>query len=495
MGVIKRQGIKNTIIIYTGVMIGAISVILIQPYFLTSTEVGFTRNLYNFSFLLSLAMPLGLPNIIMRFFPAYKHENIGRHFFGFILLYFVIAGLLTSLIFLLFKKSIVDLYHADSELFINYFYCVIPYSLIIAFTSSITNFSQAAYKSTVPSFLMDVCSRLCVILITVLYYYRLISFDAYVFCYVSIYALVSLIIIFYLHHFNLISFRITKQDLKAIDFGKAIPYGLMSCVVGFTAYGLKSIDAIFLGMTSLSNVAVYSTAVFLALFIEVPLSSVERISHTRIAENFATGNLKEIDKIYSESVKYLMVFGGLIFLGMNACSRYIFEALPPEYSAAVNLVLILSFGSLVNISTGVNNAILFYSSYFKTGAIILVISFLAAVALDAWLIPQYGNMAAALITAGVAILFNVSKYIVIYRIFGFQPYTKSSFKIAALIGVGFGILLVLPSFTKFSVLNIVINGGLISAFYIFCIYRMKIIPEIFDMVKSRASGFLGLGRK
>ncbi|MBL7934123.1 MAG: hypothetical protein JNL60_19620, partial [Bacteroidia bacterium] len=398
MGVIKRQGIKNTIIIYTGVIIGAISVIFVQPYFLTSTEVGFTRNLYNFSFLLSLAVPLGLPNIIMRFYPAHKHESIGKHFLGFVLLYLFVAALLTFLIFLLFKNSIIGLYHADSELFVTYFYCVIPFSLALAFLSCITNFSQAAYKSTVPSFLFDVCARLCVILVTVLYHYRLISFDAYVICYVVIYALVSLIIVFYLQHFNLISLRIRWQDLKSLELRKMIPYGLMSCVVGFTAYGLKSIDAIFLGMTSLSNVAIYSTAVFLALFIEVPLSSVERISHARIAENFATGNLKEIDKIYSESVKYLLVFGGLIFLGMNACARFIFEFLPAEYSAAVNLVLILSFGSLVNISTGVNNAILFYSNYFKTGAAVLVVSFLAAVILDAWLIPKYGNTAAALIT-------------------------------------------------------------------------------------------------
>src|SRR5688572_29473147 len=113
MGIIKRQGIKNTIIIYAGVLIGAVSVILLQPYLLTSTELGFTRNLYNFSFLLSLALPLGLPNIVMRFFPAYKHDNIGKHFFGFILLYFLVAAILSFLVFLVFKKSIIDLYHED----------------------------------------------------------------------------------------------------------------------------------------------------------------------------------------------------------------------------------------------------------------------------------------------------------------------------------------------------------------------------------------------
>ena len=61
MGVIKRQGIKNLFITYFGVIIGAISTLYIQPELLSIDELGFTRNLYNFSFLLSLFIPLGLP--------------------------------------------------------------------------------------------------------------------------------------------------------------------------------------------------------------------------------------------------------------------------------------------------------------------------------------------------------------------------------------------------------------------------------------------------
>ena len=68
MGVIKRQGIKNVFITYLGVIVGAISTLYIQPELLSIDELGFTRNLYNFSFLLSLAIPLGLPSIILKFY-------------------------------------------------------------------------------------------------------------------------------------------------------------------------------------------------------------------------------------------------------------------------------------------------------------------------------------------------------------------------------------------------------------------------------------------
>lgn len=486
MGVIKRQGIKNIFITYIGVIIGAVSAIFLQPAFLTSTELGFTRNLYNFSFLLSIALPLGLPNIILRYFPQYKEGNdIKKYFFGFILFYFLIASVVSLSVFFIFKTSIIELYKTDSELFISYFFCVIPYSLIIALNSSITCYSQAVYKSTVPSFLNDVLSRLLVVLITVLYYYKIISFDLYVLFFVLIYFLVTIILVIYLKQFDLISFKIKKSVFNQIDIKKVISYGLILCVISFTSYGLKSIDAIFLGISSLSNVAVYSTAVFLAMFVEVPLGSIERISHSKIADNFSKGNYSEMEKIYSESVKYLLIFGGFIFLGVNACSKYIFEFLPEEYSQSIHLVMILSLGSLVNVSTGVNNAILFYTNHFKMGGVLLVLAFALTIVLDMLFIPTYGMTAAAIITATVSVIYNLVKYLMIYKEFGFQPYNFKSLKIFVIILLGFVITLFLPSLSDITILNIIINGSIISSVYIYLIYRINVIPEIFESIKTK----------
>ncbi len=336
-----------------------------------------------------------------------------------------------------------------------------------------------------PSFLNDVVSRLLVVLVTVLYFYEWISFDVFVWLTVLIYLFITIILLFYLSKFDLISFKIRTGIFNEIGLKKLIPYGLILCVISFTSYGLKSIDAIFLGMSSLSNVAVYSIAVFLALFIEVPLGSIERISHSKIAENYAKGNYAEIDKIYSESVKYLLIFGGFIFLGINACSKFIFDFLQPEYSQGIILVQILSFGCLINVSTGVNNAILYYTNHFKMGAVLLVFAFTITVILDIIFIPKYGMPAAALVTAFVSIMYNVLKFAMIYKIFGFQPYDAGSLKTLTLIVVGFCIVLFLPTFTHYPVVNILINGSIISVFYIACVYKLNLIPEIFETLKSR----------
>lgn len=486
MGVIKRQGIKNIFITYIGVIIGTVSAIFLQPAFLSTIELGFTRNLYNFSFLLSVMLPLGLPNIILRYYPQYKEKDgIKKYFFGFIVFYFILASIVSLILFFFFKTNIIQLYKTDSKLFVQYFYCVIPYSLIISFNSSITCFCQAVYKSTVPSFLNDVFSRVMVVIVTVIYYYKWISFNQYVLFYVLIYFIVTIILIGYLYQYNLVSFKIKWSVLKLIDFKKIVSYGLILCAISFTSFGLKSIDAIFLGIYSLSNVAIYSTAVFLALFIEVPLGAIERISHSKISDNFLKGNFIEIEKIYSESVKYLLLFGGFIFLGINACSKYIFDFLPTEYHQSIHLVQILSFGCLINVSTGVNNAILFYTNHFKLGGILLLLTFLVAVGLDIIFIPMYGMTGAAIITAFVSVIYNVLKFVVIYKKFNFQPYNINSIKIGMVILIGFGLTLIIPSFTSYTTVNILLSGLIISVFYGGCIYKLNVIPEFFESVKIK----------
>lgn len=488
MGVIKRQGIKNVFITYLGVIVGAVSTLYIQPELLSIDELGFTRNLYNFSFLLSLAIPLGLPSIILKFYPEFKQqETFKNYILGFILIYFFAASVFTVTLFFIFKNYILQLYTTESHLFISYFFCVIPLSLIIALNSCITSFSQAAYKSTVPSFLNDVFSRLVVILITVLYFYQVISFNQYVFIYVLIYFIVTLILISYLYSYGLISFKINFSIYKSVKLKKVIYYGFFLCVISFASFGLRSIDSIFLGFYSLSNVAIYTTAAFLAMFIEVPLGAIDRISQSKIAESFLKQHTHEVAKVYSESVKYLLVLGGFMFLGINICSKYLFEFLPPEYSSSLHLVLILSFGSLVNVSTGLNSSILNYSNQYKKGCLLLLSIFILTVILDILFIPTYGLLGAAVITASVSIIFNLSKFLFIYYKFGFQPYTINSLKIVGVIVVGFVIVLFIPTFTQHSILNIMINGSIISVFYITCIYKLHIVPELFAMVKSKIS--------
>ena len=49
MGIVKRQGLSNTLLVYAGTAIGFLSLVVVQPHFLSKEELGLTRLILAFS--------------------------------------------------------------------------------------------------------------------------------------------------------------------------------------------------------------------------------------------------------------------------------------------------------------------------------------------------------------------------------------------------------------------------------------------------------------
>ncbi len=490
MGVIKRQGIKNTIITYIGVIIGAFSIIFIQPKYLSEEEFGLTRLLYDFSYLIGLAVPLGLPNIIVKYFPFFKDkENKHNGFAGFVLLFFSVGFIVSSAILLVFKPQITVYYANDAQLFVNYFNFVIPFVFILASINIAIAYCQSLFKSTIPSFLNDICIRIGTILLTILYFNKIISLDVYVYCFIGMYAVELIIITAYILIIDKVSFIPKKKLFETYSVKQMLRFGFLLCLAAFSSIALRKIDVIFLGSTDLKLVAVYSVAVFIASFIEVPLGALERISNTKIADNFAKNNLTEIEKIYNDSVKYLLLIGGFLFIGINTCTKYVYEIgqLPASYLACIEVVYIVSLGALINISTGINSAIMFYSNHYVLGTVLLVITLIITILLNIFLIPLFGIYGAAIASVAASLIYNLVKFIFIYRKFKFQPYTSASFLILIIIIVCTLVGYYFPEVSSNSYVNLFLKGSVVATLYIAAIYLFKLAPEIFNSIKAKIS--------
>jgi O-antigen/teichoic acid export membrane protein len=488
VGVIKRQGIKNTIITYIGILIGAINIIFIQPKLLSPEELGLTRLLYDFSYIIGIAIPLGLPNIIVKYFPFFKDsEKKHNGFAGFILAVFFIGFVISAVCLIVFKPVLTGFYAEKSGLFVNYFNFIIPFTFIVSAITVTTAYCQSLFKSTIPSFLNDICLRLGTILITIMYFNKWISLDTYVYFFVGLYSIELLIIGGYILLIDKISLIPDKALFKQYSGSKMMKFGLLLCLASFSSIGLRKVDALFLGTTSLGLVAVYTTAIFISSFIEVPLGALERISHTKIADNFAKDNFKEIEMIYKDSVKYLLLIGGLLFLGINACTKYVYQIgqLPIEYIECIDVVYIVGVGALINISTGINSAIIFYSKHYILGTFFLVITLAITIVLNLLLIPIYGIYGAAIASAFASLIFNFVKFFFIYKKFKFQPYTLKSLYILLLIVLCSFVTYFLPEINPNAFVNLVFKGSVVSLLYIIVIHQLKIAPELFEMVVKK----------
>ena len=183
----------------------------------------------------------------------------------------------------------------------------------------------------------------------------------------------------------------------------------------------------------------------------------------------------------------MVLIGGLLFLGINACTKYVYQIghLPAEYIQCIDVVYIVGIGALINISTGVNSAIVFYSKHYILGTIFLVITFAITVVLNLLLIPIYGIYGAAIASASASFIFNFVKFFFIYQKFKFQPYTLKSLYIMLLIICCSVITYFLPEINSNSFINLIYKGGVVSLLYIITVYQLKLAPELFNMIKLK----------
>ena len=489
MGIIQRQGIRNTLITYTGIIVGFVNLIIIQPRYLTPEELGLTRILFSFSALIATVLPLGIHQITLRYFPYFRDpSNKHSGYFGFMLLFPVIGFLLVSTVIVLLKNTITGLYIEKSKLFIEYFDYVFPMMLSLGLTQVFTTYSSSLFRTTVPSFINDILVRVFSIGVVSLYFIRLVSLNQFIFLFVMIYVLQCILLLFYILVIDRPKLRIDKEKFSRENLPAMLRFGLLMAVASLSALGLKYLDVVMLGALANSNEAlalagIYSVAVFIPALIDVPLTALDRITYPKIADAWAKNNLVEIKEIYVKSSRYLFLFGGLLFLGINLNTDSLMTFLPTGYSAGSSVIFIVSISSLFNLLTGVNDSILHNSSKWMYSFYMLLILFASALVLNILLIPMYGMNGAALATAISLFMFNAMKFFFIRKYFSLQPLDVKTLKtLFAIIITGLAVYFIPPIFSP--VVDIILRSVLITSVYTAIIYFMKIAPELEPVAKA-----------
>ena len=483
MGVIKRQGIKNTIATYIGFVIGFFNLLVVQPQFLTKEELGLTRVLYSFSLLVAMFVPMGIGNATTRFFPLFKDIEKKHHgYFGFMLLFPLLGFVLASMVLLLFKDAIMSRYAAESPLFNEFYSYVFPLTFAVSFISVLSIYCSANFKSTIPTYLNDIVVRVLTISVVSIYYLKWLSLDQFIMAFVGIYFIQMLGLIGYVFAFDKPGFKIDRSFFREQQVMQLIRYGLLLWFAGVASIGLKYFDSIMIGQyMPLSFVGIYTVAAFIPTIIEAPLNAFDRIASSKIAFAWKERNLDEIDSIYRKSSLYMFMIGGFLFVNVNLNIHDLFTFLPLGYESGANVVLILSAGSLFNMATGLNAAVLFTSEKYRYGAVFLILLAVVVLMLQMMLIPMFGMNGAALATCLASFFYNGLLFWFVHKHFRLQPFERGNLIVLTLVIVLFASGWFLPS-TGVPLLNIVYKSALISAVYLAVVYYSNVAPEAFDWI-------------
>lgn len=485
MGVIKRQSIKNIATGYLGILIGFINLLIIQPQFLTAEELGLTRILYSFALLIGSFIPLGSISATLKYFPLFKDEKSRHHgFFGLMILFPLTGFALSFIIIYIFKPFFIGQYTAQSPLFAEFFNYVFPMMFAMAFISSLNAYCYSLLKSTVPSFLNDIVSRLLVALVVTVYYNKWIDLNMFITSFVFIYFLQLVFLACYIYYEDKPGLKIDGDFLLKNNPKKMLRYGTILWLASVAGLGLKEMGTIVTGkFLPLSEVAVYAVASFIPMIIEAPLNALDKIAGSKISYAWTHNNKTELADIYHKSATYLLLIGGLLFIGININIHDLLFFLPAKYQQGTEVVAIISIGTLINMATGLNGSILFYSDKYQIGAAFMMLLIIINFSLQIILIPLLGINGTAIATAGSSILYNIMCYFFIKKNFGLQPFNRQSIYILSIIiaCMVFGVLI--PE-TDSRILNITLRSLIVTIIFTSIIYKLKIAPDLNAFLKK-----------
>jgi len=485
MGIIQRQGIQSTIITYAGIFIGFLSLLWVQPNFLKAEEVGLTRVLFSFSFLVSTVLPMSAGNVIARYFPRFRDAAAKHHgFLGFILLFPLIGILICFPLLYFLKPLIVAQYVEESPLFASYFSLIFPLSLILTLLAIVNNYLYSIFRPLLPALGQEVIIRLLFIFLVFWYASGQLSLENFIYAFVGTYLMQLLLVVYQLLKIGNISLK-PDRSLLTPQFIKEIrKYAWMVFLAGIASMAIKLMDVIILGQfVPLALVGVYGIAAFIPIFIEAPINALDKVANAQIAHSWEKNDIQNIQDIYYKSARYLFLLGGLLFLLITLNAPYVLKWLPNEYYQGLPVISILSLSALFNLMTGSNSSIIFTSEKFTAGAIALVSVAVIDLILLYTFIPIWGIEGAAWATCSASLLYNTFKWLYIKVKFKLQPFDLRTIYISAAILATYGITSFLPLLGNVW-MDCALHTILASTLYLILIWYSRAAEDLIPVIQQ-----------
>lgn len=194
-------------------------------------------------------------------------------------------------------------------------------------------------------------------------------------------------------------------------------------LVSITTIIINNSDIIILSFfTNSSDIGVYSVAVRLSLLTSIMIHVTNSVLSPKIAALYSNNEIETLKLMIKKVTRALLFFGILVYSFYIFFGKYILSAWGEEFGNAYVLLLILSFGQLVNLSTGAVGAILTMTGLEKVMRNISISFMLVFLILIFLLTSKYGVIGTAISVSFTKIGINLTKLIYVSRLRGIKIY-------------------------------------------------------------------------
>ncbi|HVX49253.1 MAG TPA: polysaccharide biosynthesis C-terminal domain-containing protein [Chitinophagaceae bacterium] len=494
MGNIRKQTIVSSILVYLGFGIGAINTWIYtkQGGAFTIDQYALTRLFFDIGQLFFCFATLSSLTVLNKFYPYYK-DNLPDNkndLFTRTLVIVIIGCIVTTLACYVFEPLVVRKFSQRSKLFVDYYHWVLFFGVGLTFFSLLETYCWSLQKTILPSFLRETGLRLLTSLFIVLYFFRLVSFQTFIYLFSTMFLIMALILFVYLLktkqlHIVLTVSRVTKKFRKKMLLMQWLTFGGITVIfIGQTIDGI-----LIASLVGLKETGIYTLGQYAANLVQVPQRSIQAVSTGVIARAWKDKDYKEINRVYGRSSINMLLLGLFIFgnVWLNLLDGMQVLHIQGAYTAALQVILVIGATRIIDAGTGVNQTIIITSNRwtfeFYSGIIILALR----VPLAYLLVKQYSMIGSAYAELIMLSIFNFVRFEFLRREYGMQPY---SMKTIYTLLLGFG-----SYFVTYLLLNnlhgwagVISRVCLFSALMVAGTFLLRLTPDamqLFDNVKKR----------
>ncbi len=496
MGVIAKQSIRGTIVTYLGIAVGVVTTFFVLTRFLTTEEIGLARVLIDAATLFIGLAQLGTNASIIRFYPYFREKDSDEDhgFFFWALVVPFIGFVIFAIIYWACSVPLGAWFGDKSPLFVEYYYFVLPLAFFMLYQTICESTCNVLMHIVLPRAVRELIVRIGLLVLYLLYAFRILSLDGFVIGLCANYALAALINIAYFFSLKKIVLKPDFAFLRANTdlVRRYLLYSgflILSAVTGVLAPTLSSFFVT--AKMGLDTTGIFAIATYMAVLVSVPNRSLSAIASPQLARAIKENNREECATLIRQVTRNMLLIGGFILLAIWVNIDLIFHILPngATFATAKNVVLILGVSQLVLGTFTICLTALNYSRFYAISLILSLILTGSAIVLNNYLVPLWGMEGAALSNLLSYGLYFLLIIVTVATLARFHVVDKRWWLIALLLIALFAInqvwLIYAPSMNIWldSILRslILIGGGAFIA------YKAKLSPEVNEQIKNQKS--------
>ncbi len=439
MGVIRKQGVWSTLFIYVGFLFGFLNAVILFPRFVSPEVYGLTVVIIDAGKFISSFALFGMLSVIVKFSPFYK-THLGQKendLLSFTLLVALVGFALTFLVINWQSEFIIRKFGANSPLFVEYFDLIYPLTFFLLIYSLFETYASIYYYTRIGSFLREVGVRIFVSILLLMVAAGWMMEECMVFFYSFQYMPVWVILFGFLLKKQVLSLQfkpsyVTRKFKKKIaEFAAYMQGGILLSVAAIT------VDSIFIAsMGGLPKVATFTIGRYFSELVQAPYRAFSAISAPIISEAWKNKDMRTLEDIYSKTSLNQLIAAVLVFGEIWINMDWILVFLGQSFAEAKPVFLILGLTRIIDLGAGLNAEILGTSPKWRFNFISQAIMMFIFIPVNYIFLKHFGIVGSALASMIAFFVYNLVRYIFIYRFYRLQPFRKSTL-IPVLLGIVF----------------------------------------------------------